>query len=328
MLDRFFPLYITVFIISFSFTVLIEKKLLPMLKQYAKQPIYDGGPSWHLQKSGTPTMGGLAFVIAISTSLIIPASVMLAIGEFEITLSIVTCALYAIVNALIGVYDDLKKLKRQKNKGLSAKGKLLFQTLTAIAFLAARAVIFKNNTSLSFSFGSLDIGLWYYPLSIFILVGIVNCANLTDGIDGLASSVAFSIGISLTYVAIALSFDVASLASAIVGATIAFLIFNLHPAKIFMGDTGSLYFGALIGGGGIMLGNPLLIIPIAGVYVLEGVSVILQVIFFKLKGKRIFKMAPLHHHMEKSGWSENRICIVAILLTFLFSLPIYVFYLP
>ena len=328
MLDSFFPLYITVFIISFSFTVLIEKRLLPMLKQYARQPIYDGGPSWHLSKTGTPTMGGLAFVIAITLSLIIPATVMLAIGEKDISLSIVICAIYAISNAFIGIYDDMKKLKKQKNKGLSAKGKLILQTLTGITFLLTRALIFGNETALSFSFGSIDIGLWYYPLSLFILVGIVNCANLTDGIDGLASSVAFSIGISLTYVAIALSVDVASLASAIVGATIAFLIFNLHPAKIFMGDTGSLYFGALIGSTGIMLGNPLLIIPIAGVYVLEGVSVIIQVLFFKLKGKRLFKMAPLHHHMEKCGWSENRICIVAMLLTFIFSLPIYVFYLP
>lgn len=328
MLDKFFPLYITVFIIAFTLTVLVERRLLPILKSCAKQPIYADGPRWHLSKSGTPTMGGLAFVISISIALIVPSLVLLLIGQSTEALSLVICQLYATSNAMIGIYDDLKKLRRQENRGLSVRGKLFLQIICASAFLFVRSLFFDDVTVLSFSFGNIDIGGWYYPLSLFILVGLVNCANLTDGIDGLASSVAFSIGISLTYIAIALSVEVATLATCIVGGTIAFLIFNLHPAKIFMGDTGSLYFGALIGAAGIMLGNPLLIIPIAGVYVLEGVSVITQVVFFKLTRKRIFKMAPLHHHMERCGWSENRICIVAMLLTFLFSLPIYVFYLP
>ena len=328
MLDNYFPMYISVFAIAFLFTLIIERHLLPILTRSAQQPIYEDGPSWHLSKSGTPTMGGLAFVIAISAALIIPAILLLLISKPNEALSIILCQLYAISNALIGIYDDLKKLYKKKNKGLSARGKLMLQTVSASLFLFLRTRLFKDTTVISFSFGRIDLGAWYYPIAIFILVGLVNCANLTDGIDGLASSVAFSIGVSLTYIATALSVEVATLSSTIVGATVAFLIFNLHPAKIFMGDTGSLYFGSLIGAAGIMLGNPLLIIPIAGVYVLEGVSVILQVFFFKLRGKRIFKMAPLHHHMERCGWSENRICLVAMLLTFLFSMPIYVFYLP
>ena len=155
-----------------------------------------------------------------------------------------------------------------------------------------------------------------------------NSTNLTDGIDGLSSSVAFGIGVSLFYISAALSPETSVIASIIIGATVGFLVFNIHPAKIFMGDTGSLFLGAIVTACAFNLGNPLLIIFIAGVYVIEGFSVVLQVSYYKLTHKRIFKMAPLHHHLEKCGWSENKICIAGILLTFILSLPAYIFYLP
>ena len=192
----------------------------------------------------------------------------------------------------------------------------------------SRAFLLGDNTKISFTFGDVELGLWYYPLTVILLLGIVNCANLTDGIDGLASSVAFSIGVSLFYVSFALNEETAIISSALIGAAIGFLIFNLHPAKIFMGDTGSLFFGALIASCALTLNNPILITFICGVYVLEGISDVLQVSYFKLTHKRIFKMAPLHHHLEKCGWSENKICIAAILATFVFSIPAYALYLP
>ncbi len=328
MLDNFFPLYITVFIITLAFTCIFEKSIIPVFSRNAKQPIYEDGPKWHLKKVGTPTLGGLGFLLSVSLSLLTSSIVLFLTKRYDTVLSIVICQVYAALNGAIGIIDDLRKLKRKQNKGLSAKGKLLLQSILAVLFLVARAALLGDTTKISFSFGAIDLGYFYYPIAFIILLGIINCANLTDGIDGLASSVAFSIAVSLLYISAALSTETAAIASAIIGASLGFLIFNLHPAKIFMGDTGSLYFGSLIACSAFTLGNPLIIIFIAGVYVLEGVSVITQVISYKTRGKRVFKMAPIHHHLEKTGWSENKICIVAMLLTFVFSIPVYIFYLP
>ena len=326
MLDKNFPLYITAFIISLTLTFLIEKRLIPLLKRCAKQPIYEEGPKWHKSKDGTPTMGGLAFLIAISVSITVCA--IFITEERKLIFSLLSCQIFAILNSAVGIIDDLKKLKRKKNKGLSAGGKLLLQLLLATAFLFARSAFIGDTPDAAFSFGDIYLGYAYYPIALFILLGIVNCANLTDGIDGLASSVAFAVGVSLLYISAALNPEVALVSSALIGGTVGFLIFNLHPAKIFMGDTGSLYLGALIAATSISLDNPILIIFICGVYVLEGYSVILQVFWFKAFKKRIFKMSPIHHHLEQCGWSENKICIVAIIFTFIFSIPAYMLYLP
>ncbi len=328
MLDTYFPLYITVFLIAVCVTFAIERRLIPVLSRKAQQPIYEGGPKWHVKKSGTPTMGGVAFLISVSISLIACAAVLMLNGSVESVLSIVICQIYAALNACVGIVDDMKKLHRKQNQGLTPIGKLGLQFVLAVLFLIARWLIMGDGTSIYFSFGTVELGFFYYPISIVILLGIINCANLTDGIDGLASSVAFSIGVSLLYISAALNTEASAIASAIIGAAVGFLIFNLHPAKIFMGDTGSLYFGALIACCGFMLGNPILIIFIAGVYVLEGCTVILQVFWYKTFHRRIFRMAPFHHHLEQCGFSENRICIIAMILTFLFSVPAYIFYLP
>ena len=328
MLDKYFPLYILIFSATLLLTAFLEKKLIPKLTESAKQPIYEGGPHWHVKKSGTPTMGGAAFLLA-SLIVIIPTSLyFLFTKDSDTAFSLSVCFTYAALNAMIGIIDDLKKLKNKRNDGLTPKQKLLLQIGAAAVFLILRKVILKDGTEIVFSFGAVDLGVLYYPISVFVLVGIVNSANLTDGIDGLAASVAFAIGVSLFYISAALSLDTAILASIIMGAAIGFLIFNLHPAKIFMGDTGSLFFGAIISSAAFTLGNPLIIIPIAAVYAFEGLSVTIQVLYFKMTHKRIFKMAPFHHHLEKCGWSENRICITAILATLAASIPAYIFYLP
>jgi phospho-N-acetylmuramoyl-pentapeptide-transferase len=168
-------------------------------------------------------------------------------------------------------------------------------------------------------FGLFDFGFFYYILSLIILVGITNCANLTDGIDGLASSVAFAIGISLFYFSYGVSDSSAFISATLSAGALGFLIFNINPARIFMGDTGSLFLGALVGALAFEMENPLIAVVSGCVYVIEGIRVILQVIFFKTIGKRLFKMAPVHHHLEKCGWDENRICIVSIIITLLIS---------
>lgn len=328
MLDGLFPIYTTVFLATFILTAITERFLIPRLKKIAEQPIYKDGPAWHASKSGTPTMGGLAFFISILVTLSISALFLMLYGNREAAASLALCLLFAALNSLVGILDDYKKLRKKHNEGLKPREKLLLQTLIAALFLLLRHVFIEEAELISFSFGSYNIGWLYYPLAMIILVGITNCANLTDGIDGLATGVAFAASVSLFYIACALSYEVSFISSAVIGAGVAFLIFNIHPAKIFMGDTGSLFFGALLSSAAFALNNPLIIIFVGGIYVLEGISVILQVLFYKLTKKRLFKMAPLHHHLEKIGWTENHICIVAIILTFIMSIPAFVFYLP
>ena len=328
MIDESFPLYALTFALTFLLTVVCERLLIPRLSVAAKQPIYTDGPKWHISKSGTPTMGGLAFLLAISLCLGLAAVFLWFRGERGSAISLLLCLGYAVLNSVIGILDDSKKLKKKQNAGLSPREKLILQLLLAVLFLLLRDALIPDSRLLTFSFGSYDIGWLYLPLSIAVLLGITNCANLTDGIDGLASGVGFAVGISLFYISCALSSEVSFISASVVGATTGFLVFNLHPAKIFMGDTGSLFLGSLGAASAFALGNPLVILFIGGVYCLEGLSVIIQVAFFKLSGKRVFKMAPLHHHLEKSGWSENRICIVAIIMTFIFSIPAFAFYLP
>lgn len=328
MLDKFFPLYVLVFLLTLTVTAFSEKRLIPMLSGRAAQPIYEDGPRWHSKKSGTPTMGGLAFIIATAVSLVFSSLFLFGVGEYERGLSLTISSIYALLNAAVGIIDDLSKLKKKENKGLSAKGKLLLQSLIAIIFLMSRRMLLSDDTKMIFSFGEIDFGLLYYPIALIMLLGIVNCANLTDGIDGLASGVAFSVGVVLFYISASLFSDVALIASAVMGGAIGFLIFNIHPAKVFMGDTGSLFFGALIISAFFAIDNPLLASLVCGVYVIEGISVILQVFFFKLTKKRIFKMAPLHHHLEKCGFSENKICMIAMIATFTVSIPAFIMYLP
>ncbi|MBR2343439.1 MAG: phospho-N-acetylmuramoyl-pentapeptide-transferase [Clostridia bacterium] len=328
MTDKPFFLYALCFILSFVLTVISERILIPYLKRAAKQPIYTEGPSWHISKSGTPTMGGLGFALAVAVALLLGAAYFNLNADSGSALSVVICILFALSNALIGIIDDLKKLKRRENAGLSPLQKLALQSVCAAAFLLARAHFFADTTTLSFSFFELELGYFYYPLAFILLLGIINCANLTDGVDGLASSVAFAASAALFFISFGMFKDASLISASALGACAGFLIFNLHPARIFMGDTGSLFLGALIAGVAFSLENPFVIILICGVYAIEGISVILQVISYKLTKKRIFKMAPLHHHLERSGWSENKICIVAILTTFLLSLLAFAIYMP
>ena len=318
--------YIIAFLLSFILTIAFEKKLIPRLSAIAKQPIYEEGPSWHLKKSGTPTMGGLAFLFATIISL----TTVLALFSEKFTdmqiLSITLSLIYAILNSLIGVFDDLTKLKRKKNAGLTPREKLIMQTIAAASYLTARGFFLNDDTAITFASLEIDLGLFYYPLSLIFLLGLVNSTNLTDGIDGLASSVAFAIGVGAFYLTANINAEGAIISLSLIGIALGFLLFNIHPAKIFMGDTGSLFIGAFIATMAFTLDNQLIILIIAGVYAFEGFSVALQVIFYKLTKRRIFRMAPFHHHLERYGWDENKICVSAIFATLILSIPAYILY--
>ena len=314
-------LCLPIFIASLGVSFLTTKKLIPYLTRRAKQPIYEGGPSWHISKSGTPTMGGISFLLSIFLTLGSVAVLMYLNKDFRTSISILIILLFAVGNALIGVFDDMVKLKRKENAGLTPGQKLFLQFLLTVIFLLAIRFYISDGSSVAFSFGQLNLGLFYYPLSIILLLGVINCANLTDGVDGLASCSAISIcSVFLIMGAISLMAELAFISSAVIGGVLGFLFFNRHPAKIFMGDTGSLFLGALVAGLAFCTSNPFSIILIGGVYVIEGVSVILQVVVYKITKKRLFKMAPLHHHLERNGFSENKICFIWVLATALLSL--------
>lgn len=313
---------IAISVLSFLFvgisTLLIERKLIPLLSSKTRQPIYEEGPSWHLSKSGTPTMGGLAFIISITVCLITMSFILINAGRHALACSLIISLIFCVGNSIIGIVDDLTKIKRKENAGLTPAQKLIFQFALSVIFLMARRRFLNDITVISLADLKLDLGILYYPLAIILILGIINCANLTDGVDGLASTVALTI--SGVFLIIGLNTpDVSILSSVLMGGACGFLIFNSNPARIFMGDTGSLFFGALVTCIAFSYGNPLIILLIGGVYVIEGVSVILQVTVFKLTRKRIFKMAPIHHHLEKSGISEGQICAIAVLATLLFS---------
>lgn len=312
---RFLLLYLAAFICTFLITVLVERWMLPRLKARAAQPIYTEGPRWHSSKSGTPTMGGIAFICAIDLVLLLFSLMLFSRGAGTRGWLLVATVAYATLNGAVGIADDLKKLKRRENKGLSAIQKLLLQAVLAAAYMLSLGFIGVNAAAPVFSFGEIRLGLFYYPIALVILLGITNCANLTDGLDGLASCTAFGIGAVLLLLTHTVFPDVSLTGAALMGGSAGFLVYNLNPARVFMGDTGSLYLGSIVAACAFACGNMLLAVIIGTVYVIEGCSVILQVAVFKITGKRVFKMAPIHHHLERCGWSENAVCILALLIT-------------
>lgn len=306
------------FTISLFATFAIERAIIPYLSRKAKQPIYTDGPAWHISKSGTPTMGGIGFIIPICALLTFVGLQNIFVKNISLGVSLIITVLYALLNSLIGIFDDLVKLKRKNNGGLTPMQKLGLQFILAILFLMARRFYFDDSPHLSFSFGKIDLGILYYPIAAIILLGIVNCANLTDGIDGLSSSVFIAIS-TMAFLLYGSNPVIKIIAVISLPSMLAFLFFNANPAKVFMGDTGSLFLGALVASMGFCIGNPFSSVILGGVYVIEGVSVILQVIAFKLTKKRLFRMAPIHHHFEKCGMKENAICVIATIATLIFS---------
>ena len=297
-------------LIGFVITVVLCKIFIPILRKVKLgQKILEIGPSWHKCKEGTPTMGGVFFIAGILVAagiFVIPACI--KDGKWAMLLHIG----FALFNGLIGLVDDYVKLFKKRNKGLTAIQKLVLQFGSAGLYLFGVDRLAGIDTTL---FG-INLGFFYYIILLVAIVYFVNCSNLTDGIDGLEGSISAVICLALMLVAIRLDdLNMAVLSATAVGALIGYLIFNFHPAKVFMGDTGSLFLGGLACALLLHAGSPLLIILMGIVWLLEGLSVMLQVFSFKVFGKRIFKMTPIHHHFEMCGWSEFTIVGVFSLVT-------------
>lgn len=316
MLIEFFSVVLGVFFATWF----ILRKLIPVLKsRKIGQKIYDIGPRWHKGKEGTPIMGGLGFIISSVIAFAVLFAVYVYYGRAEELYSAALTLIMALLNALIGFFDDYTKLIKKQNQGFKAWQKFLLQLIVAAAYIWAMSACGFMNTALYIPyFGlTLELGVAYYLLAVFLLTGMVNAVNLTDGIDGLSSSVTAVVAVFFSVCAFHfVRPELAVLPATVVGGTVGFLMYNFYPAKIFMGDTGSLYLGGMVVGMAFMLGNPLIIVVAGLIYIVEVASDILQVAYFKVShGKRIFKMAPLHHHFELSGMHETRIVMMYSIVT-------------
>ena len=314
---------VKVLILSFVTTVLLGMLIIPVLRKLKVGQIErEDGPKTHLKKQGTPTMGGIIIILTVMLATAgiylygmkkgTQTSIMLA--KHILPLMLVTVGF-----GLIGLIDDFKKLVLKNTKGLKPAYKMLglLAVSTIYVLFLVKGLGIGTEIFIPFAKIYLNLPVWIYvPFAIFVMLATTNAINLTDGIDGLSTSVTTIIITCLTVMGIILGIQEISLfGSIVVGACLGFLLFNLHPAKVFMGDTGSLLLGGVISAIALYLKNPLIILLIALVPVMETLSVIIQVAYFKKTGNRIFKMAPIHHHFELSGWKENKVVVVFSLIT-------------
>ncbi len=306
---------------SFGIAAALGIWLIPFLRKiHFGQTILDDGPKWHKGKQGTPTMGGFMFIISSVVVGVVCVLLYHIKGTPETT--VLSAKIYAgifmaVAYGAVGFIDDYIKVVKKRNLGLTAIQKLILQFGVAIAYLVTLAC-FGDTTSTYIPFvGMVDLGIFYYPLSAIFIVGIVNAVNLTDGIDGLNGSVTFFGSIFFMLIASFLGrMGVSVMSAALAGGCLGFLVWNFHPAKVFMGDTGSLFLGGFMCAIAFALDMPILLILIGLVYICEMFSVILQVTYFKLThGKRLFKMSPIHHHFEMCGWSEVKIVVMFSIFT-------------
>ncbi|GAJ99645.1 phospho-N-acetylmuramoyl-pentapeptide-transferase [Geomicrobium sp. JCM 19055] len=306
----FEPVILIAIATAFVLCVALSPLFIPMLHRMKfGQSIRDEGPKSHQKKSGTPTMGGIVVLISIVLTVFI---VIAFVPQLELDYRIWLLLLVTVAFGLVGFLDDFIKVVMKRNLGLNSKQKLLAQlVVAAIFYFVLRQYEFSTSVHIPATSLSIDIGWLYLLLVAVMLVGASNAVNLTDGLDGLlagTSAIAFG---AFTVLAWAAGFtEVAIFSAAVVGAVLGFLVFNAHPAKVFMGDTGSLALGGAIAAIAILIEMEILLVLIGAVFVIETLSVIIQVTSYKLTKKRVFKMSPLHHHYELVGWSEWKVVIV------------------
>lgn len=301
---------------SFIITAIGGPVMIPFLRRLkCGQTVRDDGPSTHLKKDGTPTMGGLLILFGV---------VLVSLYFLDSCPQIMPVLFMTLGFGLIGFIDDYIKVVCRRSLGLRAWQKLMLQLIVTGLFVGY--LMNYTNVSLAMELPGmsgmwLDLGIWNIPILFFIVLGTVNGINLTDGLDGLAGSVTVIVAVFFAVTAIGRQNGVAPIACAVVGALLGFLLFNSHPAAVFMGDTGSLALGGFVAACGYLLEMPLYIAIVGLVYMVETATVILQVVYFKITGgKRLFKMAPLHHHFELCGWSETRVVALFTILTALMCL--------
>ncbi|WP_223596010.1 phospho-N-acetylmuramoyl-pentapeptide-transferase [Neobacillus bataviensis] len=294
-------------IMGFLVTVLLSPIFIPFLRRLKfGQSIREEGPKSHQKKTGTPTMGGIMILFSVVITTIVMT------GKFsEPTVKTYLLLLVTLGFGLLGFLDDFIKVALKRNLGLTSKQKLLGQIIISVIFyLVYKQNGFSTEVNIPFTDASFDLGWFFIFFIIFWLVGFSNAVNLTDGLDGLVSgTAAIAFGAFAVLAWSQSQMEIAIFSVAVVGAVLGFLVFNAHPAKVFMGDTGSLALGGAIATIAILTKLELLLIIIGGVFVIETLSVILQVASFKTTGKRIFRMSPLHHHYELVGWSEWRVVV-------------------
>ena len=308
---------ISTLLISFFIGVIVSLIAIPILKKIKVGQIErEEGPQSHLKKQGTPTMGGLIMSITLMFMYVILFFV-LKNTEFNIVLKLLPLVLVSLGFCLIGRIDDFRKLVLKNTEGLKPAFKMLGLLIISVSYTVYlyKAIGTETYIPIIKQYITLPV-LLYIPFAIFVMLGTTNAVNLTDGIDGLATSITTIIIATLTIIGIKLGVkEVVLLGSIVCGANLAFLIFNMYPAKVVMGDTGSLFLGGVIVAMALYLKMPLILIVIALIPVFETLSVMIQVAYFKKTGKRVFKMTPIHHHFELSGWKENKIVVVFSFIT-------------
>ena len=304
-------MWIKACIISFIITAVLEPVLIPFLRKLKfGQTILEDGPTWHEKKQGTPTMGGIAFILASVIASVI----------FVRDLRGGAILLCGVLFGVIGFIDDYIKVVKKRNKGFSAGQKFLAQTIVSLIYAVFLYFAFgQTETLIPFAGVRLDLGIFYIPFVMLVLLATANSSNLTDGLDGLASSVGSIVSLFFAVACASLPghADGGVISGALAGGLLGFLIYNAHPARVFMGDTGSLFIGGLIGAVAISAGLELFIIISAFIFLFEALSVIIQVAVFKKTKKRVFKMAPVHHHFEMCGWKETKVVAVFSIITLL-----------
>lgn len=308
---------VTASITAFVITAVLGIIMVPFLRRLKfGQTIRDIGPVWHKKKQGIPTMGGLMFIIGTVAAMII--AIPFLTGNSSGDQSVVfktrfwSGALMTFGFAFIGFFDDYIKVVKKRNLGLTAKQKMIMQTLVAGSYVTSLYLADSSGRVMVPFFGSINLGIWFFPLAALLIIGMVNAVNLTDGIDGLCTSVTMIAAVAFMLCGTIIGILRVGIASAaLAGACLGFLVWNFHPAKVIMGDIGAFFLGGYLCMLAFSLNMPVLLIPIGILYIIEMMSVILQVGYFKLtNGKRLFKMSPIHHHFEMKGWSEVKIVAV------------------
>ena len=301
---------ICAFVLAFLFATGFGKYYIPWLKkEKARQAIKENGPTWHMNKSGTPTMGGVMFILGVTLVCLTVGFPSMLRGRFVH----IFVLLFALVFGLIGFLDDWEKIRQQQNTGLSARAKFLLQLAASLVFLLLMRQLgfLQPNLYVPFSGRIIHMPEWlYFLFAAFVIVGTVNAVNITDGVDGLGTGT--SIAVFLFFVVLSMAWgkefmELGLFASGMVGGLCGFLVYNFNPAKVFTGDTGSLFLGGAIAALAFAFDMPLVLITLGIIFILETLSDIIQVGYFKLShGKRVFRMAPFHHHLEMGGWTGKK----------------------
>ena len=321
---------VVVAIVSFAVTALLGFIVIPYLRKLKfGQTILEEGPNWHKDKQGTPTMGGVMMVVGVLFSMAVGfAFSFFTKSDYSVEMSVpynLTILLAGIIMSLcmcaIGFFDDYIKVVKKRNLGLTAKQKTFMQLLVSAAYLVTLALCGMHTTYIPF-IGEISIvngaGLLFWPIALMFIYGFTNAVNLTDGLDGLASSVTLVVACAFMLASGRMSIgSVNSLSAALAGACAGFVVWNSKPAKVFMGDTGSMFLGGMVVALSFGIGRPVLLLLMGCVYLIEALSVVLQVFWFKRTGKRIFKMSPLHHHFEMSGFSEQKVVMLFSFIAFI-----------